>query len=369
MTIYDIDPARAEKLQFAIVNRNFVHYPIVRPPKLTLPWRPLRSGKRLICRLHPDPKTEQSLVILTLPASFAERRPDKEISRWSYEDLQQAVQRATKAKGDVLFDVANAAGEDLDEAGFVDSVSRNLARGRFLLLVVGDGIREGVENIANFLQAHSGLNFTFALVELAVFRTPEDLSQGLIVEPRVLARTVEVERAVVRIEGGEISVEEPVDQVVTHKKLGQRVKITEEEFYEGLKEADPEVVKPLKNFLSHVEDRGLVVSHGGASMIIHWVDDDLGKVNFGTFFKDGTFHTNYLCYTADKAGDLSIGLDYLKTIADLIGNATVLDKGRHWTWCVKRHGKRPPIKDILKHSDQWLDLIDGTIQRFNELKG
>ena len=54
MMIYDIDPAREEKLQFAIVNRNFVHYPIVRPPKLTPPWRPSRSGKRLICRLHPE---------------------------------------------------------------------------------------------------------------------------------------------------------------------------------------------------------------------------------------------------------------------------------------------------------------------------
>ena len=76
MMIYDIDPAMAEKLQFAIVNRNFVHYPIVRPPNLTPPWRPSRSGKRLIRRLHPDPETEKSLVILTLPATYAKDHPD-----------------------------------------------------------------------------------------------------------------------------------------------------------------------------------------------------------------------------------------------------------------------------------------------------
>lgn len=97
----------------------------------------------------------------------------KEFSRWSYEDLQSAVQKALGRTGNVLFDIARGMENDIDEAEFVDNVSRNLKRGRFLLMIVGDGIRESVENIANFLQEHSGLHFTFSLVELALFHLPE----------------------------------------------------------------------------------------------------------------------------------------------------------------------------------------------------
>ncbi len=94
----------------------------------------------------------------------------KEFASCQYEDLSQAIQETTGSSSNLLFDtVAKEVGE-LDEATFVDSVSRNLARGRFLILIVGDGIREGVENISNFLQKHAGLDFTFGLVELGLYK-------------------------------------------------------------------------------------------------------------------------------------------------------------------------------------------------------
>jgi hypothetical protein len=40
----------------------------------------------------------------------------------------------------------------LDEASFVGAVARNLRLGRMLLLVVGNGIREGVETLTDYLQ-------------------------------------------------------------------------------------------------------------------------------------------------------------------------------------------------------------------------
>ena len=88
---------------------------------------------------------------------------------------------------------------DVDEAEFVDNVSRHLKRGEFLLLIIGDGIREGVENIVNFVQSHSGLHFTLALVETALYR---DTGGRIIVQPRVLTRTEVVRRVV--IEGGHV---------------------------------------------------------------------------------------------------------------------------------------------------------------------
>ena len=73
----------------------------------------------------------------------------------------------------------------LNEAEFV-AVTRHLRRGEFLLLIIGDGIHEGAANIVDFVQRHSGLHFNLAMVECALYR---DAANGLIVQPRVLART------------------------------------------------------------------------------------------------------------------------------------------------------------------------------------
>ena len=79
----------------------------------------------------------------------------KEISRWSYEQLNDAVRRATKRpeNTNALFDLVQKQNDTIDEQTFVDDVTRNLKSGRFLLLVVGDGIREGVERIDAALPA------------------------------------------------------------------------------------------------------------------------------------------------------------------------------------------------------------------------
>ena len=121
----------------------------------------------------------------------------KELASWNYEDLQREVSRALGRKGNVPYELVRAQTPGVDEAEFVDNISRHLRRGEFLLLIIGDGIREGVENIVHFVQSHSGLHFNLALVEAALYR---DTAGRIIVQPRVLTRTEVVRRVVV--EGG-----------------------------------------------------------------------------------------------------------------------------------------------------------------------
>ena len=123
----------------------------------------------------------------------------KELTSWSYDDLQREVSRALGRKGNVLYELVRAQAPDLDEAQFVDNVSRHLKRGEFLLLIIGDGIREGVENIVHFVQSRSGLHFNLTLVEAALYR---DTADRIIVQPRVLMR-IEVVRRIV-VEGGQV---------------------------------------------------------------------------------------------------------------------------------------------------------------------
>ena len=138
----------------------------------------------------------------------------KELASWNYEDLQREVSRALERKGNVPYELVRSQAPNTDERQFVDNVSRHLRRGEFLLLIIGDGIRESVENIVNFVQSHSGLHFNLALVEAALYR---DTDNRIIVQPRVLTRTEIVRRVV--FEGGLVedsTAEDGVDDAASH---------------------------------------------------------------------------------------------------------------------------------------------------------
>lgn len=124
----------------------------------------------------------------------------KDLASCDYEDLQRQVSLALGKSGNALYDLVRELYPELNEAEFVDNVSRHLRRGEFLLLIIGDGIHEGAANIVDFVQRYSGLHFNLAMVEAALYR---DASNCLIVQPRVLARTEIVQRFVV--EGGPVS--------------------------------------------------------------------------------------------------------------------------------------------------------------------
>lgn len=127
----------------------------------------------------------------------------KQIARWDFAKLEQCA-KAYLAKnhqwtGDLYGWLEEQFSEMPEESDFVDHVSRNLQQGRFLLLVVGDGIRESVQAMVEYLQSTPTLLFKLALVEIRFFKVG-DGDWPLMAIPRVVAKTKEVERAVVRIE-------------------------------------------------------------------------------------------------------------------------------------------------------------------------
>jgi hypothetical protein len=134
----------------------------------------------------------------------------KELSRWSYESFDAAVRAARRVEDGSqsqksLFDIARRSVPDLDEAKFFDSVSQSLRRGDLLLLIVGDGIREGVGAITQFLEGHGTLHFTFGLVEMAISRMPDG---GRLVQPRILAQSTIIRRVVFQLDKAGVSLNE-----------------------------------------------------------------------------------------------------------------------------------------------------------------
>ena len=78
------------------------------------------------------------------------------------------------------------------------------------MLIIGDGIREDVENIVDFVQRYSGLHFNLALVETALYR---DTHGRIIVQPRTIARTEIVKRYVFEAgEAADLPLGDPEDE-------------------------------------------------------------------------------------------------------------------------------------------------------------
>ena len=174
----------------------------------------------------------------------------KELSRWSSSDLQREVSRRLKRDGNPLLELVRSAHPAVDEMQFNDALTANLRRGRFLLLIVGDGIREGVEAIAEYLQRHANLHFSLGLVELPIYVLPD--GRRLVV-PRILVRTTVIARTVVSMPEGYV-LKEASDRVHASDGDPDRNALADEqqrfwaEFLGDLKLDDPEqpVPKPAR---------------------------------------------------------------------------------------------------------------------------
>ena len=120
----------------------------------------------------------------------------KELNKWSFTDLNNAVKACSENKEGIVESIKRY--EPIDESEIqylIDNISKNLSRGRFLLLIVGDGIRESVEDMVEYLSQTPQLFFTLALIELQVFKFPKEIDSFLVI-PQVVTRTQEVTRAI-----------------------------------------------------------------------------------------------------------------------------------------------------------------------------
>jgi len=287
----------------------------------------------------------------------------KDLSALSYEKLNEAIRKAEAAHGNgghpsaSLYEIvaASVGTQELVEEHFIDAISRNLERGRFLLLVIGDGIHQGTENIAAFLQQHAGMHFTFGLVELAVFELPGDMG-GYLVQPRVLARTKNVDRGIVSIENGKITAKPPAAQEPA-AAIGKATTITEEKFYEDLARNYPAVTPRLKEFTVKLESLGVATEFGKSSMILRWRPDEKRAWNLGSIVTAGKVWTDMLNWQADSVGLLELSHAYLKRIADAVPGALVKEFAKPTSWYVAKGGTYVTIDELLAHADAWFAAI------------
>lgn len=160
-----------------------------------------RAGRLVIveCKLWRNPQARREVIAqITEYAAL--------LRRWSYTDLGERLKQKERWPGsNPLFDRARARWPDLDEARFVDGVTRSLATGDFHLLIVGDGIRSDLLAIVDHMAGTGAGLARLGLVEIQLW---SDAAGRIVVLPRAAARTeVLTHRVLISGEGRPVMIE------------------------------------------------------------------------------------------------------------------------------------------------------------------
>lgn len=297
------------------------------------------------CKLWRNPQARREIIGQILDYA-------KDLVSMDYCEFEERCLKARGGDYGSLVELMQASFPELDEAKFIDATTKNLQRGRFVLVIIGDGIRENAEELVSFVQDYSHAEFTLALVELPVFSNPAN--DDLIITPRLLVKTKQIERTVYR------------DSRETHYEEGKpkSTSISESEFYRRLeKTAGKEESRRLEKFVSTLcKEIDLQPVLGRGKKISLNLKSADGTYNFASIQDDGQVWFYGLVNKTEEAGDSSVGVNYLKKLASLIDGEFV-DSTTKWSWSVKKEGQYAQIGEYLRHAEKWIGLIKDTLEK------
>jgi len=305
-------------------------------------------------KLWANPQARREVVAQALDYAAA-------LSAMGYERFEAAVARALGfAAPPSLHALVADRPDALDEPAFVDAVAENLRRGRMLVIAAGDGVRREAEALASLLQGHAGAHFTFALVELAAYRVGD--TETYLVVPATLARTVLVERGVVRIEDGRATIAPPAPAREAAGAAPAQ-SLTEAAFYELMAARDPGLPRAIRDFLASVEPLGVYAEYR-ASLNLKVEREGAAKpVNLGYVQKNGQLWTSAVGWFAPK----DAALRYIEALAAAIGGEVAA--GNDWSGSyVSVDGKKAPrIEQLLPaHAEAWRRAVETLVADLRE---
>ena len=252
-------------------------------PAVTVGYE-LESGAGSIDVLLANPRGLITLVETKLWRNAEARRTvvaqildyARELRHWSYDELDSQCRRSMDRKFGISKSLWEWVSEHpstdgmTSEVEFIDNVERCLKSGHFLLLIVGDGVKEGVEELVSTIQGAPGLEYTMRLVELRCFHVDPDSNWPLIVVPSVIAKTAELVRAVVRVEtrsepGISTNVQVEVDTLDIESRLP-----AEETIGSASKTPWDE-----RSFFANISDRCSNAESETARLVYRWAQDNM----------------------------------------------------------------------------------------------
>lgn len=307
------------------------------------------------CKLWRNPEARRKVIGQILDYA-------KDLAKWDYSKFEKECLRARRENKKSLFEIIHEFYPEIEEASFIDNLQNNLKKGRFLLTIIGDGIRGNMEELANYIHRNGNLNFTLGLIELPVYKN--STNEELIVTPRVLARTKEIERIIYRFAENEKEENEIKQQEKTVSKS-----VSEKVFFERLQNSiGIEKSDTFQKFIETLNSEFNINAKLGRgkrlSLNLKSAND---TYNFASIQENGEVWFYGIVNKTEELGDKQIGVEYLKNLAKIV-NGKFDDSYKEWQWCVKRNGKYINIIEYLKITTEWIRLISGTLDKITRLE-
>jgi hypothetical protein len=271
-----------------------------------------------------------------------------------YEGFEKMVKRGKFANGSPpqsLYALFSDDAEAETEPVFIDSVSRNLAHGRALIVNVGDGVKSETERLLDGLKNYAQFNFTLALVELCIFRN--ELTEERIVVPRTIAKTQIVNRHVFELRSmtpnaAPILVES--EEIITPETLSS------ESFWTEIERSTPGARAALEQLIENVSIHGIVAEFK-SSLNFKWspaipTNPAENPVNFGYVQRNGMIVLTAASWWAPKP----LAEQYVKNLAAAFGcDAQRWGGGGDWT--LYTDSKPLRLSAVLNRLDLWADAM------------
>ena len=287
------------------------------------------------------------------------------LSQWSYADLEAALKNAMSpvpvGAGSLYAYVAKKFPKAvLPEEQFIDEVQKNLRAARFLLLVVGDGIRENLESMLGHLHRQPQMLFTFCLVEMQIFENP-DLFKGRLLLPVVVAKTTEVVRAVVRVHTtGQAEVSVNIEEELDKIPGARRRTLSENEFFSEI--MDESAKQLFTRLLAFAGEIGADLTWRSGSVSVQLPDPNGSRQNLTLFVltNSGMIYTGWLAGQLEKVAlDKTISFDYVKSLGTLVGIKPNHKDGSALARNIKAAELAPKVDDFMALVRRTVERISG----------
>lgn len=201
----------------------------------------------------------------------------KDLKEWSYEELDNLYKEYNNTSSSLFKEMIKHSYQKAeDESIFIDIVEKNIKNARFLLMIVGDGIREGVKGMVEFLNSTPNMQYRFALCELEVYELKDN---SRLVIPRITTKTKIIERGIIRIDK-----EDNIKDIVMFEKenIEKEIKTYNKSDYLTLEEwlaksTLREKESEFRMLLEDTIDLSLNYSIGTADLNIYYTDKETNQ--------------------------------------------------------------------------------------------
>jgi hypothetical protein len=284
------------------------------------------------------------------------------ISKWSYSKLDDVVKKYTDQYEHQQFGLADWVEQQRGpvEAGrefFEETVAKNLRLGRFLILIVGDRIRQSVIEMLDYVNKYPHLAAALALVQLNCYKWKSKSQWPLLVVPNIIARTQIVERSVIQVtlkREGNYDVDVRQEGAGEKGKGRVRLPLAEDAFWELLREQAPDWHETARRLIDRYREReGITIEPGEGSIVVRLDVLDTGQ-QVSTFFIDKYAYLH--CWPGTVGNQLArAGLNPSIAESYEIDMRKILKKGK------QKQDFARPIGEV--NHQEFADAADAFIQK------